>query len=76
VGLAHAHPAEQWAVARELRLRIKEAMDEAGIEIPFPQRTVWIRRDESAPREERPVVDVAPRRVPTSSEELTENPTS
>lgn len=33
-------PAEQWVVARELRLRIKEAFDEAGIEIPFPQQTV------------------------------------
>lgn len=34
-------PAKQWAVSRELRLRIKAALDEAGIEIPFPQRTVW-----------------------------------
>lgn len=39
-------PAEQWVVARELRLRLKEALDEAGIEIPFPQRTVWIRQDQ------------------------------
>jgi len=37
-------PSEQWAVARELRLRIKEAFDQAGIEIPFPQRTVWVRQ--------------------------------
>lgn len=33
-------PNEQWAAARELRLRIKEALDDAGIEIPYPQRTV------------------------------------
>jgi small conductance mechanosensitive channel len=36
-------PLEQWKVARELRSRIKAAFDEAGIEIPFPQRTLWMR---------------------------------
>ena len=36
-------PASQWAVERELRLRIKEAFDGAGVEMPFPQRTVWLR---------------------------------
>jgi small conductance mechanosensitive channel len=35
-------PGEQWATAREVRTRIKEAFDAEGIEIPFPQRTVWI----------------------------------
>lgn len=40
-------PAEQWAVARLIRARIKVAFDEAGIEIPFPQRTVWIRNESS-----------------------------
>ncbi len=34
-------PTEQWAVARELRGRIKKEFDALGIEIPFPQRTVW-----------------------------------
>ena len=38
-------PSEQWAVGRVLRARIKKAFDEAGIEIPFPQRTVWIRNE-------------------------------
>jgi len=38
-------PSSQWAVERELRLRIKEAFDEAGIEIPFPQQTVWFGGD-------------------------------
>lgn len=38
-------PLEQWKVARELRERIKAAFDERGIEIPFPQRTVWMRTD-------------------------------
>jgi small-conductance mechanosensitive channel len=36
-------PAKQWAVNRELRARIKAAFDEAAIEIPFPQRSLWIR---------------------------------
>jgi moderate conductance mechanosensitive channel len=36
-------PLEQWAVARELRERIKVRFDAEGIEIPFPQRTVWLR---------------------------------
>ena len=42
--------AEQYAIERELRLRIKEAFDEAGIDIPFPQRTVWIRDLSPEPR--------------------------
>jgi small conductance mechanosensitive channel len=36
-------PPEQLRVTRELRARIKGAFDEAGIEIPFAQRTVWHR---------------------------------
>jgi small conductance mechanosensitive channel len=36
-------PGRQYVVTRELQLRIKEAFDAAGIEIPFPQRTMWIR---------------------------------
>ena len=38
-------PGEQWAISRELRRRIKLALDEASIEIPFPQRTIWVRHD-------------------------------
>jgi small conductance mechanosensitive channel len=38
-------PLEQWAIARELRERIKVRFDAEGIEIPYPQRTVWVRRD-------------------------------
>ncbi len=41
-------PSEQWGVGRVLRARIKKAFDEAGIEIPFPQRTVWIRNESEA----------------------------
>ena len=36
-------PSEQWAVSRALRRRLKEAFDREGIEIPFPQRDVWMR---------------------------------
>jgi small conductance mechanosensitive channel len=38
-------PGEQWSTARVLRKRLKEAFDEAGIEIPFPQRTLWLRSE-------------------------------
>jgi len=34
-------PKEQWGVAREFNRRIKKRFDAEGIEIPFPQRTVW-----------------------------------
>jgi small conductance mechanosensitive channel len=33
-------PLEQWAVAREMRKRIKERFDRDGIEMPLPQRVV------------------------------------
>ena len=38
-------PLEQWAVARELRKRIKERFALEGIEIPFPQQVVWNRNE-------------------------------
>jgi small-conductance mechanosensitive channel len=41
--LVKTAPLEQWAVARELRQRIKARFDHEGIEIPFPQRVVWHR---------------------------------
>lgn len=41
-------PGSQWSVARDLRARVKQAFDEEGFEIPFPQRTVWLR--ESRPQ--------------------------
>lgn len=34
-------PSEQWRISRELRERIKAGFDAEGIEIPFPQQTVW-----------------------------------
>jgi small-conductance mechanosensitive channel len=44
--LAKTSPLKQWDVARELRRRIKYAFDSQGIEIPFPHRTVFLRKDE------------------------------
>ncbi len=43
-------PAEQFGVMRELRRRLTDAFAEAGIEIPFPQRMVWVRRDPGSSR--------------------------
>jgi moderate conductance mechanosensitive channel len=45
---AKVEPAEQWSTARIIRARLKKAFDAAGIEIPFPQRTLWIRSDGDA----------------------------
>ncbi len=48
-------PLEQWAVAREMRERIKARFDYEGIEIPFQQRVVWHRgtttNEEDVPEE-------------------------
>jgi moderate conductance mechanosensitive channel len=38
-------PGSQWALQRELREALKASYDNAGIEIPFQQRTVWFRGD-------------------------------
>ncbi len=44
-------PGSQWDVAREFRRRIKIRLDQEGIEIPFPQRTMHLRiDDERIPR--------------------------
>jgi len=50
-------PLEQWTVARELRKRIKGAFAEAGIEIPLPQRSLWLR---TSPTAEPQVVPASP----------------
>ena len=49
---AKTAPGSQWNVARDLRARIKQAFDENGFEIPFPQRTVWLRQAGGAPASE------------------------
>jgi small conductance mechanosensitive channel len=35
-------PLQQWTVGREYRRRLKKAFDAAGIEIPFPHRTLYM----------------------------------
>lgn len=42
-------PGEQYAAERKLRMRLKRAFDERGVDIPFPQRTVHVFDNESAP---------------------------
>jgi small conductance mechanosensitive channel len=39
-------PGAQWGLQRALREALKVALDDAGIEIPFPQRTIWVRRED------------------------------
>jgi len=39
-------PIQQWSVAREYRLRLKNLFDQKGVEIPFPQQTVHILNSE------------------------------
>jgi small conductance mechanosensitive channel len=41
-------PGRQYVVTRELQLRIKERFEAENIEIPFPQRTLWVKRPEDA----------------------------
>jgi len=40
-------PIKQWAVRREFNRRLKKAFDARGIEIPFPQSTVWFGEDKN-----------------------------
>ena len=40
--LIKTQPAKQWVVGREFRLRVKEALDKAGISLGVPQREVAV----------------------------------
>jgi small-conductance mechanosensitive channel len=42
-------PGTQWDLQRALREHTKSVFDEAGVEIPFPQRSVWMRGDPAIP---------------------------
>ncbi|MCC5636580.1 mechanosensitive ion channel family protein [Nostoc sp. CHAB 5844] len=35
-------PLKQWDVAREYRRRLKNTLDQAGINIPVPQQAIWV----------------------------------
>jgi len=39
-------PGQQWKVGRELRQRVKTALDNAGIVIPYPQTTIHVKPKE------------------------------
>ncbi len=41
-------PLQQWGVTRELRRRVKEALDAAGVDIPYPRRPVYVREGADA----------------------------
>ena len=49
-------PGSQWALQRELREALQASYDNAGIEIPFPQRTVWVRSDATDPGQPAPTM--------------------
>ena len=44
---ANTRPGSQWGLEREMNRRLKKAFEDAGIEIPFPQRVVWNRSQPS-----------------------------
>ena len=45
-------PSQQYQVSRQIRERLKAEFDSEGIEIPFPQQTVWMRPDPALTAEE------------------------
>jgi small conductance mechanosensitive channel len=59
-------PLKQWEVGRELRRRIKQAFDQAGIEIPFPHVSVYF-GEASRPWRVEQTGAAGPRAVPTRS---------
>ena len=36
---------QQWRVGEELRMAVNKAFEEEGIEIPFPQRVVYLKKE-------------------------------
>lgn len=71
-------PADQWNVARILRGEIKQALDAAGIEIPFPHTTLYFgeNKDGTAPpahlrlaEDRRQAVEAQPEQPDTSGTE-------
>jgi moderate conductance mechanosensitive channel len=43
------NPGQQWALMRAIRQALTTAYQEAGLEFPFPQRTVWMRQSRPEP---------------------------
>ncbi|MBD3913067.1 mechanosensitive ion channel family protein [Nocardioides hwasunensis] len=77
-------PLEQWAVAREMRQRIKARFDLEGFEMPAAQRVSWTREDGDTAEDPDGVLPPAaaddqppargPRRAETESTEVGEDP--
>lgn len=62
-------PLKQWMVKREMLRRIKKRLDEEGIEIPFPHRTLYHRYDDrGAPPVEPPSEQIRSGRFASSPE--------
>ncbi len=43
--LIKTDPSQQWAIARKFKYLVKTRFDEAGIEIPYPHQTVYLRTE-------------------------------
>lgn len=69
--LFKVQPKSQFAVGREFNRRIKIAMDQAGIEIPFPQRSLNFG---AAPLEIRLTQEAPPTRDPREAQNRTQAP--
>lgn len=50
--IARVEPMQQWFIERELRRKIKNRLDEAGIEIPYPRRVVIARQENEQKKEQ------------------------
>jgi small-conductance mechanosensitive channel len=50
-GQIKTRPLQQWSVARAFNARLKEKMDEAGIEVPVPQMQLYTSTRERHPRQ-------------------------
>jgi len=45
--LIKTDPLQQWAIARRFKYLVKKRFDEAGIEIPYPHQTVYLRSEKT-----------------------------
>jgi small conductance mechanosensitive channel len=63
-------PLQQWAVARELRRRIKEAFDAAGIQVAYPHGAIWLKGDPPAPAPHAPAAPPSAGPAPSDGPEV------